>query len=97
MKSLDCLVERMKVQGELYEQDFDDFGIMTGTSGTKDKLVLYRRRSVILTNKQLYMREVEKRDKSKVAQLPKPKKNARPKKKIIELSPPAGISKLPRI
>lgn len=99
-RSLDRLVEQMKDQGELFEKDFEAFDIMKGTTGAKDRLVLYRRRSVILTHKELYMREVEKREEKK-REAEKPKRSVqkpRVTKKKIELSPLSSTaSKLPRV
>ncbi len=45
------IVKRMMKQGELFEKDFDDFGVPVDKSGkSKDHLVINRRRSILLTN-----------------------------------------------
>lgn len=58
-ESLPELTNRMKTNGELYESDFDEFGICDGEN--KSKYVVSRRRTVILTNEMFIQNEKTKR------------------------------------
>ena len=59
------LVELMKTNGELADKDFDAYNIpnrlLDETQSHKDNLVVYRRRSIILTNKTFVEKELMKK------------------------------------
>jgi hypothetical protein len=61
----------MKEHEEASEEDFDKCGIVRSDDSTmkkcKDDLVIYRRRSCILTNKTLVHKEVMKREEKTLA------------------------------
>jgi hypothetical protein len=58
---LPTLVEIMKLQGEIFEQDFDDIGVKPSAKKNTDRLVVSRRRGCILTGKEFVEREEGKR------------------------------------
>jgi len=53
------MIKRMKTQGELYDVDFDEFGI--SRSEHKSKYVISRRRTIILTHSMVIEKEKQKR------------------------------------
>ena len=64
------LTKKMKTQGEIFETDFDMCDIMSShqdnSKKARDELVIYRRRSCILTHPGLFhLRECEKLQKKK--------------------------------
>ena len=69
-KNIDYLKNKLKLQGELFEKDFEDCGIddNIGKKGKpKDELVVCRRRCLILTNEQFYQREMKKIEDKRIA------------------------------
>jgi hypothetical protein len=59
--AMPALVNLFKVQGEIYEADFDRLGIVATNPRTGkglDSLVLYRRRAMLLTHPQVRLREL---------------------------------------
>ncbi len=63
------IVKRMMKQGELFEKDFDDFGVPVDKSGkSKDHLVINRRRSLLLTNSVFIAREDNKMKAKQIAE-----------------------------
>lgn len=60
--SMPELQNRIHTKGELLDADFEEFGIPCDKSGkSKDNLVVNRRRSILLLNEQLILRELAKR------------------------------------
>ena len=57
---MDTLVTLLQQQGELFDGDFERHKIRSSTDKKKDNLVIHSRRCVILTNKELYKREIDK-------------------------------------
>jgi hypothetical protein len=60
--SMSELQNRIHTKDELLDADFEEFGIPCDKSGkSKDNLVVNRRRSILLLNEQLILRELAKR------------------------------------
>lgn len=74
------LVQRMQTKGELTDEDFDEFNLGM-EAPRKDNLVMYRRRSCILTNINFILREYAKKEAKIVAKATQqPKKRGRKRK-----------------
>jgi hypothetical protein len=57
----------LKRQGELFQKDLAHAGIVNNMDSNKDHLVVYRRRSVLITNTNLIQRECRKRELAEIA------------------------------
>jgi hypothetical protein len=81
---LPAMIEKMKNQGEIFEEDFDDNGIEESTKKNVNNLIVSRRRGCILTGKEFVDRENAKRKAAETTKKAKEDEKAAKSQKRLE-------------
>ena len=89
-QAMPALINTIRDKGEISDNLLDEMGIRTTTN--KDRLVLYRRRSVILTNATFVRSEEQKRIEKETQKLAKDEKSRATKAKRKATQDAKGLS-----